>query len=548
MAQLTKFDLKKVLIKDGISPLIVELNNLIPPNLYHDLIKVQKEGTKVTSDFEVGGVLRQNFEFQINTLYRKIFMIIDDIPIDDIPSFNSTNDLKFPSEESLMELLMERNLGEIFKIYERISLIDTSYPYVSNDLLILRKTFIDLVEKRRKNIITDKEAKYIEDTLVTDLLDLLPNLNVEEIKNNYESNNLDFMIHQAKLTHSKTMDIGNLGLNKIPDEIFELINLEVLIYSSKWYDYETKEEKESQNKKISNQINRIPKEISKLKNLKALYLGGDKYPNYISDLSPLNELENLEILDIRNNKIEKITFPPNLESLKHLNLSENNKLRSFSRIEQLTNLQSLNLGGVRITEISLFRNLSQLQSLNLSKTTFSDLKELRNLTQLQILDLSYSMVTSLVGIQKLTKLESLNLSNSGVTGLKEITNLTNLKSLNLGNLKIYNLNNFRNLLNLEFLNLNNVGITSLQGIENFSKLKSLVLSHLEITDFKIIKNLTQLKFLDISNSTIMDFDGIENFVQLQSLILYYTVVENLSGLENLPKLKSRKFKLISEDI
>ena len=41
------------------------------------------------------------------------------------------------------------------------------------------------------------------------------------------------LIHEAKETHAKTLDLGNCGLTKLPDALFELVDLEVLYLCTK---------------------------------------------------------------------------------------------------------------------------------------------------------------------------------------------------------------------------------------------------------------------------------------------------------------------------
>ena len=44
------------------------------------------------------------------------------------------------------------------------------------------------------------------------------------------------LIQEAKRTHAKTLDLGNCGLSELPDELFELVDLEVLCLCTEgWY-------------------------------------------------------------------------------------------------------------------------------------------------------------------------------------------------------------------------------------------------------------------------------------------------------------------------
>ena len=41
------------------------------------------------------------------------------------------------------------------------------------------------------------------------------------------------LIHEAKRNRAKTLDLGNCGLTKLPDALFELVDLEVLYLCTK---------------------------------------------------------------------------------------------------------------------------------------------------------------------------------------------------------------------------------------------------------------------------------------------------------------------------
>ncbi|MFK7948592.1 MAG: leucine-rich repeat domain-containing protein [Saprospiraceae bacterium] len=532
MTQLTKFELKKELINNDIIFLLKRLHG-IPQNLYNDLLNLNKEETKLRISIEAGAISQLNHELEISALYKRCFLFIDDIPYDLIPSFSPINNLNFPSESLLWNLLGERKLDAVFNILEKILLIDTSYPLLLNELLILRKEFIDLIEKQTKDSISNKEFETIETIIVGNLMNFIDNIKIETIKNDYESNKVKYLIQQAKHTHSKILDIGNLGLDKIPTEVFKLTNLEVLIYSSKWYDYETKEEKQSQNNQINNQINHIPQQISKLKNLKALYLGGDKYPNYISDLSPLNELQNLQVLDVHNNRITKINFSNNLKSLKYLDLSEN-KITSIQGIVDFQEIQYLNLAYTKLDNFSFIKNLSNLSYLNLRVSKFSELDLLKNLTSLEILNLRGNYIENIDILKNLTKLKNLDLSDNRITEFDIIKNLVQLENLDLSELNLSALPNISKLSKLQELKLNYNYLSTLESIQSLTQLKYLELIHNRIKNLSYFKPFTNLEYLNLSDNKVLDLKGIESCLDLK--ILYLTI-NNISNLEDILSLK-----------
>ena len=206
-------------------------------------------------------------------------------------------------------------------------------------------------------------------------------------------------IRKAKDENSTVLDLGHCNLETIPDEIFELINLQTLYLSR-------------------NKLKSLPSDIGKLVNLQRLFLNGNKLkllPPEIGNLINLRDLyvcdNNLELLpsEIGNLiKIEELslqtnqlkTLPPEfgkLVNLKFLRL-HNNKLTSlFSEIGKLNNLLALDLTGNKLEFLpSEFGNLVNLRTLDLNCNKLKLLpSSIGNLGNLQELDLNCNQLKSL---------------------------------------------------------------------------------------------------------------------------------------------------------
>ena len=141
------------------------------------------------------------------------------------------------------------------------------------------------------------------------------------------------LIKDSLNTQNPYLDLGRCGITDLKElpELFDCTHLEALILSNEWYD-ENGYESESNNKGKYNKISSIPEEISNLKRLTALNLGGT-YDN------------RLEITDIR--------FLENQTGLQTLNLS-NNQITDIRFLEKLTGLQILDLKNNKIKEVPKF--------------------------------------------------------------------------------------------------------------------------------------------------------------------------------------------------
>ena len=126
--------------------------------------------------------------------------------------------------------------------------------------------------------------------------------------------------------------------------------------------------------KINKQITELPAGIGELKNLKNLYLGGNK----ISKLpSTVGELKNLEKLYLDDNQIQELPDSiGNLSNLQYLWLHENQISKLPSTIGELKNLEKLYLDDNQIQELPpTIGELSNLKELWLQHNQITILPE-----------------------------------------------------------------------------------------------------------------------------------------------------------------------------
>ncbi len=377
------------------------------------------------------------------------------------------------------------------------------------------------------------------------------------------------LIAEAKRTNAKTLDLGMCGLVEIPEELFDLEDLEELYLCNSYWNYKTKSWKKSTNSKFYNSFSKIPNQIEKLTNLKILYLNGSgrqvQENIEISSIEPLKNLINLEILELGLNKINETNSLKNLTNLKVLNLRVNDNLdlnglknltqlnslflglnkyvKNLEVIKNLTQLKSLSIPEINISKIDFIKNLTLLQSLDLSRNKeIKDYEVLKNLKQLQSLDVSQSNFSNIEVIRNLTQLQSLDLSsNNPIENFKALKNLTQLKSLYLKSNSISNIEVLENLIQLKSLDLNNNNISNIEVLKNLTQLKSLNLNKNNISNIEVLKNLTQLKSLNLNNNNISNIKVLKNLTQLKSLNLSSNKISNIEALKNLKQLESFSF-------
>ena len=162
----------------------------------------------------------------------------------------------------------------------------------------------------------------------------------------------------------------------------------------------------------------------------------------------------------------------------------NKGIRNLTGLEHATNLQTLELGRVRVNDewvnsndisnLSPLSNLTKLTSLSLSDNSISDISALSNLTNLTWLDLWENSISDISVLSNLTNLTVLFLSNNSISDISVLSNLTNLTVLFLSNNSISDISVLSNLTNLTVLFLYSNSISDISVLSNLTNLDRLL--------------------------------------------------------------------------
>lgn len=325
------------------------------------------------------------------------------------------------------------------------------------------------------------------------------------------------LIEKEKHELTGKLDLGNCGLTDFPDELFELDWIKELSFSSirknignEWF--------LSGNKGEFNEfrLDTVPDKFERLINLKELYLGDYIYSPFFIDCNFLGKLSDLQVLDLGGIRIT-----------------------DFSFLNGLIYLQSLNISCCGISDYSFLNKMSALQSLSLYESQITELSFLKSITTLKYLDLSSNKIKNCSSLSYLSKLESLDLSSNEVNDLSFLENLTALQSLDLSSTHISDFRILKNLTALQALDLSYNKISDYSFLEKHTSLQSLGLRGNEILDIHFLKKHTALQFLDLSENQIKDYSILEGLTSLQSLVINgndindYHFLKSLIALEKL---------------
>lgn len=270
-------------------------------------------------------------------------------------------------------------------------------------------------------------------------------------------------IRAAVKNDLRDLDLGELSIERLPEEILNLPHLKTLCLSN---------------------CCRLTS-IAELKNLTNLTTLDLSRCMDLTSLAGLENLTQLTTLDLSHSGLTSLAGLENLTQLTTLNLWFSMKLQSTAGLENLTNLTRLNLSWCcSLAEVDALNSLTELTSLDLSGPNMrqTDMATLGNLTKLITLDLSgCNCLTSLAVLGNMTELTTLVMQICpSVTSVEELKSLLHLTTLNLS--WCVNLTSVESLRALPVLT--DLRLEGCRSVQKFSPLQPLLprLSYLNVRE------------------------------------------------------------------
>ncbi len=150
------------------------------------------------------------------------------------------------------------------------------------------------------------------------------------------------------------------------------------------------------------------------------------------------EMQELEYLDLSNNKLSEFTLPKGCGTkLKYLYLN-NNPLAKIAFSEDLPALKTLHLSNNKLTNIDFAFAFPELEALYLEKNALANISERTwaGMKSLQFLELSNNKLTNVQGFQHLQALTSLFFSENNIESIAPLAALSQLNHLDARNNQI----------------------------------------------------------------------------------------------------------------
>jgi len=228
--------------------------------------------------------------------------------------------------------------------------------------------------------------------------------------------------------------------------------------------------------------------------------------NNISDISALKNLSNLRILNLSDNRISTIDALAAMPNLETLYLADN-YIRFPTAVAAFpVTLSTLDLSHNTITDLDALGRMAEntssliteehkgLVTLNVSDNLLADFSDLKGFKNLQTIDLSGNRITDLSPVIDLpVTVTSLDFENNII---RDITPLAKYAAKLSGQSTVGQTG-------LETLNLSNNHISRLDALAKFQSIKNLCLARNDITDITALSQL-KLQGLDLSYNQFKD--------------------------------------------
>ena len=256
----------------------------------------------------------------------------------------------------------------------------------------------------------------------------------------------------------------------------------------------------------------------------------------IHNLAGIEHLTALQTLDLYGNQIVDITPLNQLNNLKRLVLSDN-QIVDITPLNQLDNLKQLMLYGNQIVDITPLNQLINLNTLSLPYNQIDDITPLNQLNNLQTLELGGNQIVDITPLNQLDNLKQLGLSDNQIVDITPLNQLINLNTLSLPYNQIDDITPLNQLNNLQTLELGGNQIVDITPLNQLDNLKQLGLSDNQIVDITPLNQLINLNTLSLPYNQIDDITPLNQLNNLQRLFLSHNQIDDITPLNQLNNLQ-----------
>lgn len=212
------------------------------------------------------------------------------------------------------------------------------------------------------------------------------------------------------------------------------------------------------------------------------------------------------------------------------NLEEKDSIK-IDHLYKFVGIDSLDISGNSLTDLSPLEALRNLKYVNISNTKVSNLGPISNVTFLEHLDISNTATTDIQFIKYSDRLKLLDISQTRIEDISDLVNLKSIRMLKADQTPIMSFNVLNEFKNIEGLSLVETGFNNAENIKDLEKLEELNLSKNYIINSSFLSNLSSLRVLNLSETNIEDLSPLIGLNNLEVVDLTKTPVSSLEALQ-----------------
>lgn len=222
-------------------------------------------------------------------------------------------------------------------------------------------------------------------------------------------------------------------------------------------------------------------------------------------------------------------------------------ITSLEGIQQLVNLKLLDMGekGTKINDLMPVRNLKNLQRLEIPNSEITNVEYLTRLPMLNTLNLRGNHITDLTYFPYMYPLNQLDLSYQGPDYITDITPLAymanSMQSLSLQGNKISDISALAHFKAMKYLSIRDNRITSIAPLANMSVLSGLDMTINLITDISPLANNSMLNIVTADHNLITSIEPLRNIPKLAQVSFKHNYITDVSPVSEMPYMKSMAF-------
>ncbi len=247
--------------------------------------------------------------------------------------------------------------------------------------------------------------------------------------------------------------------------------------------------------------------------------------------------------DVKNFVSSEPTVPPkDTDIVEFINPAFENALREatgFTGVllySEVRSMESLDLSGKGLTDISDLAKFTGLKELNINNNEITDISPLAGLTQLTDLYMRENGITDVSPLAGMKRMTVLGFGGNNVTDISALAGMTQMEELYIWHNDIEDISVLSNMKGLRLLNAEQNRIKDISALSGLTELFELLLYQNDINDISPLAGLKKLTRLELDGNAFSDISPLRGLAQMETLSLGGNYIADLGPLEDMKNL------------